>query len=375
MPPTTRERCNSIRLSRWLGRVWRLFEAFLYFNTIDLETNSPAVIKEEAERAMSLEPELGEAWIARGTYHYMVRHDFPGALEVYAEAGKRLPNNADVFGGMAFVERRMGRWDDAINHFRKAILLDPRNLQLLIFTGETLGYVRNLSEATNLVDRSLQIAPDAVRALVAKITILQSQGRLDEASELAARLTVSTDAPLELPSKANQLFYERRFDEVIANIQAGTALAAGNLPSWKIGLLPLLGYCQQLSDRKDEARATYLRAVQVIKPSATTIVPVDLNLLQVSLALSYAGLGEKEKALVAAREAVADYQNDSIDKAATEIALAQVQAQTGEVDAAIAALPHLLEVPAGLTPSLLRLDPSWDPLRKDPRFEKLCQEK
>ena len=94
-----------------------------------------------------------------------------------------------------------------------------------------------------------------------------------------------------------------------------------------------------------------------------------------ALALSYAGLGEKEKALAQAREAVADYQDDALDKPTAETVLAQVEAQVGDVDAAIAGLPHLLEVPAGLTPGVLRVDPYWDPLRKDPRFEKLCQEK
>jgi hypothetical protein len=93
------------------------------------------------------------------------------------------------------------------------------------------------------------------------------------------------------------------------------------------------------------------------------------------LALSYAGLGEKEKALAQAREAVTNYQDDAIDKPQAEIVLAQVEAHVGQIDAAIAALPHLLEVPNGLTPGLLRLDPYWDPLRKDPRFQKLVEEK
>jgi len=96
--------------------------------------------------------------------------------------------------------------------------------------------------------------------------------------------------------------------------------------------------------------------------------------LPCALALSYAGLEEKEKALAEAREAVTDYSDDAINKPAAEIVLALVEAQVGDVDAAIAALPHLLEVPAGLTPGILRLDPSWDPLRKDPRFQKLCEE-
>jgi hypothetical protein len=68
-----------------------------------------------------------------------------------------------------------------------------------------------------------------------------------------------------------------------------------------------------------------------------------------------------------------DYQDDCLDKPQAEIALAQVEAQVGDVDAAIAALPHLLEVPAGITPALLRIDPYWDNLRGDPRFQKLCQ--
>ena len=90
--------------------------------------------------------------------------------------------------------------------------------------------------------------------------------------------------------------------------------------------------------------------------------------------MSYAGLGEKDKALAEAREAVIDFQDDAIDKPSAEIVLAQVEDQVGDVDGAIAALPHLLEVPNGVTPGLLRLDPYWDPLRKDPRFQKLCQE-
>jgi hypothetical protein len=112
-----------------------------------------------------------------------------------------------------------------------------------------------------------------------------------------------------------------------------------------------------------------------MKSSPTAIVPVDGTLLPCALALSYAGLEEKEKALAEGRQAVTDYSNDAINKPLAESVLAQVEAQVGDVDAAIAALPHLLEVPAGLTPGILRLDPSWDPLRKDPRFEKLCQQK
>jgi tetratricopeptide (TPR) repeat protein len=185
------------------------------------------------------------------------------------------------------------------------------------------------------------------------------------------------DGPLEIPTKATQLFYERRFEEAIAQLEPAAAPTKPGEPlhEWKKAYLPLRGYCQQLAGNTADARATYELAIQAIKPSPATNVPIDQTLLPCALALSYAGLGEKEKALAAAREAVADYQDDALNKPTAETVLAQVQAQVGDLDAAIAALPHLLEVPAGLTPAFLRIDPYWDPLRQDPRFEKLCQNK
>jgi predicted negative regulator of RcsB-dependent stress response len=92
------------------------------------------------------------------------------------------------------------------------------------------------------------------------------------------------------------------------------------------------------------------------------------------LAQVYAGLGEKEKALEQARHAIADYDNDALSKPFAEIALATVQAQVGDIDSAISGLSHLLEVPNGETSGDLRINPFWNPLRKDLRFEKLCQE-
>ncbi|HEU0207714.1 MAG TPA: tetratricopeptide repeat protein [Candidatus Udaeobacter sp.] len=355
-----------------------IVRSFLYFNFVDRTTNSPAVIKEAADRAMALQPELGEAWIAQGSYRYHIASDFTGALAAYAEAGKRLPNSADVFGEMAFVERRMGRWDDAINHFKKAITLDPRNLQLLIFTGECLSYVRRFNEAEEYIDRALQIAPEAGRALAAKIGILQAEGRLNEASKVAARIVVPTEgnAQLEIGTKTSQLFYERQFEAAITQMQVVTTAikARESLDEWELVSIPTLAYCQQLAGKTTDSRATYTLAVQNIKPSPDATIPIDQAQLRCVLALAYAGLGERDKALAEARAAVIDYQNDAIEKAQAEITLAQVEAHVGEIDAAIAALPHLLEVANGLTPSLLRIDPYWDPLRKDPRFEKLCQE-
>ena len=87
------------------------------------------------------------------------------------------------------------------------------------------------------------------------------------------------------------------------------------------------------------------------------------------------GVPDKEKALQQAAQAVKDYETDAVSKPGAEIVLAQIQARFGQTDAVITALPHLLQVPAGLTVANLKLDPMWDPIRKDPRFQKLCGEK
>ena len=109
-----------------------------------------------------------------------------------------------------------------------------------------------------------------------------------------------------------------------------------------------------------------------MKPTPDSVVVVDARMLPCYLAWVYAGLGEKEKALEQARHAIADYDNDALAKPFAETSLAIVEAQTGDIDSAISALPHLLEVPNGETCSDLQLNPLWDPLRKDPRFQKLC---
>jgi hypothetical protein len=111
-----------------------------------------------------------------------------------------------------------------------------------------------------------------------------------------------------------------------------------------------------------------------MKPTPDSAVVVDARNLPCLLAWAYAGLGEKEKALEQARRAITDYENDALVKPFAETSLAIVQAQTGDIDSVIAALPHLLEVPNGETVGSLRINPLWDPLRKDPRFQKLVAE-
>jgi TolB-like protein/Tfp pilus assembly protein PilF len=354
-----------------------IMRSFLYFNAIDLSKNTATAVKEAADRAMALAPEAGESWVAQGAYRYRVQRDFEGALAAYQEAQKRLPNNALVFEYLAFVQRRLGRWAEAEANYKKAVELDPRDIQLLSAMGnEFYAYLRRFDDALASIDRAIQIGPDA-SAFANKAGVLLNAGRLEEARRELAKIPESALDDWVIASRVGQAIYERRFEEAIQLIERKLNSLPKDqaLDSFQEAFLVQLGECQEWLGRRDEARQSYNRAVSAIKPTPETVVGPDANGTSSFLAMAYAGLGEKEKALQQAQDAVKAYETDAVNKPQAETALAQIQARFGDDNAAIAALPHLLEVPAGITISDLKFNPLWDPLRKDPRFQKLCEEK
>jgi Tetratricopeptide repeat len=136
--------------------------------------------------------------------------------------------------------------------------------------------------------------------------------------------------------------------------------------------LVLQGYCQLWAGQNEEARTTFEDVIQEVAPQGVLRTPPVLG-SRLYIAVAYAGLGDKSNAHEQARQGVADYQHDALLKPIAEAFRAKALAQLGEVDAAINALPHLLEVPGGIHPGELRFSPYWDPLRKDPRFQALVK--
>ena len=365
---------EAVRLDPQFALAWArlaVARSYLYFNGIDLGKNSGAAVKDAADRAISLQPELGEAWLAKGVYRYRVLRDFQGALQSYEEARRRLPNSALVLAQMAHLERRLGQADVAQKHYQAAAQLDPRNIDILLTLADSFQSIRRYDEARRIVDRVLEMSPGNEAALAVKALSFQAQGRLNEAAEILAKAPPNSQNEALTFARAIQLYDERRFDEAIVQVQQSTPAEYANDPR----TMTLIADCQRFAGKTNEARDTFARAVATMKPTPDAVVPVDARQLPCYLAWAYAGLGEKDKALEQARHAIADYATDALAKPFAETGLAIVQAQTGDIDSAIAALPHLLEVPNGVTVGNLRIDPSWDPLRNDPRFQKLCSDK
>jgi tetratricopeptide (TPR) repeat protein len=206
--------------------------------------------------------------------------------------------------------------------------------------------------------------------------VLLIAGRVEEARREVAKIPQDALEDWVISVRVNQAMYERNFDEAVKVIERKLNSVPRDQPldAYQNGFLIQLGQCQEWLGHLEEARRAYARAVASIKPTPDTIVGPDADGTPANLALAYAGLGEKDKALMQAQRAVKDYDNDAVNKPQAQTALAQIQARFGDHDSAIAALAHLLEVPAGITTADLRFNPMWDPLRKDPRFQKLVTE-
>ena len=370
---------EAVRLDPKFARAWArlgVIRSFLYFNTIALQTNTPVAVKEAADRAIALAPEAGESWIALGYYRYRVQRDFSGALAAFEKAQKLLPNSSLVWNAIGTVERRLGRWEEAEASFEMAKKLDPRDVTLLNGLGvDFYKYLRRYDDAKAALEQALKISPDSESTRANLAAVLQSQGRLDESARQLARIPADSIDHLVVSARVNQELYERHFDAAIKLVeQTLAALPPGQpLDSDTTTALVNLGYAQEWSGRKDEARRAFTRVVHELRPTPETIVAPEANATPETLALAYAGLGEKQEALEQAKSALAFWDGDAVSRPAAEVALAQIQAHFGDTDSAIAALPHLLEVPAGVTQADLRFNPLWDPLRQDARFQELLK--
>jgi TolB-like protein/Tfp pilus assembly protein PilF len=354
-----------------------ILRSFLYFNLIDLEINSAEAVKTAADHAMSLAPDLGESYVAQGSYRYRVLRDFEAALSSYKKALQLLPNSGLVHQYIAFVLRRLGRWEEAEPYYRKAIELDPLNVQLLSsFGSEYYVYLRRFSDAYVTLDRAIQVAPDSDTSRAIKAGVFMNEGRLAEADQEMARVPVDDFDDFIVNNRMSLWLYEHKYKEAADFMRRRMQAFPPDqtTDSWLRMFMVEAAFAHKWLGEKEEARQLFERVVHETKPTPDTIVKPEANGLPSILALAYAGLGEKEKALQQASQAVKDYETDAVNKPLAQILQAQIQALFGQTDDAIAALPHLLQVPAGLTVANLRYDPMWDPIREDPRFQKLLSE-
>jgi len=339
--------------------------------------------RQSAETAVTLQPNLGEAVLAKGQYYYGCLRDYDTAVRYFEQARPLLPNNSRIPESLAYVTRRRGQWDQSESYFIEAERLDPRDVALLAQHALSYMCVRHFPEALRKFDQILNITPDDVDTLATKAAIAQAEGDLPRAAALLAPLRPAADLNQALETQVYQAILERhpgpiipRLKEILAKPDPTLGYINGELRFW-------LGWAQDVAGDHVAAQESWRQARSELEPLLKE-QPENSQLIG-DLALINMGLGDKATAIALAERAMAllPIEKDAVFGPRPLEALARVTTGMGESDRAIAALQKLLSMPGQgalaeavpLTPALLRLDPMFDPLLNDPRFQKLCEEK
>jgi serine/threonine-protein kinase len=343
--------------------------AAAYYYGSDGTPERLAKAREAVDRALELQPDLPEGHRALGRYHYMGFREFERALEEYTIALQHQPNDAETHRYLGLTLRRLGRWEEALDHLERASELNPRYWPVHMNLASTYAAMGFYADADRHVGQCIELQPLNVEHYGARAALhLRWKGDTDEALRILRQWQeISHDTDF-VPS-SGPLF--RCLHEHYKDVLRGHTLATFDDP-FQYYYLKAQSY--EMTGDVELSRAYYDSARVIGEERLDRLVysPRPRSWFEMQLALVYAGLGRKEDAIRAGKAAVEVVQ-DPVEGPNRRESLAQVYVRLGEYDAAIEELLYVCSTP--LTPfscgESLRIDPVWAPLRDNPRFQAL----
>ncbi len=325
-----------------------------------------------AEEAIRLQPNLPEAHLAMGFYHYYCERKYQAALNEFAIAKRSLPNSAECYMAVGSIERRQGKWAESTANFEKATALSPKDAFLLVNLADNYRANKNFEKADKLYDRAIEAAPNSLGALAGKGKLaVELKGDFAEIEKQLAQVPLGVDPDGQVTSvRVWLLMLQRKFPEALAvlNELPQEVFHDSTAPVSKAALEGMLYLFQ---GNKAKAQAAFERARPFAEQSLRESPSDAARHIQLGFILT--GLDRKQEALAEGRRAVelTPESEDALDGPHLTASLAQIYAWVGEKDQALRLLDRSLETPNGITVPMLKLDPMWDPLRNDPRFQAL----
>ena len=329
-----------------------------------------------AKDALTLAPDLAEAHIALGVFHYYGSRQYEPALAEFKRALELQPNNSEAIQFAAFVYRRQGQWERALDELGRSLEHDPRNASILGNVAQTYCFLRSWKEAESTARRALAIDPHESTSIAMWLVSCRNQGT--DRREALRLLAAFPSGDLVVPNggtyvnvigrRAEDSILDRNFDAALETWETG--LKATSNEWHRLSAKTLI---HVLASNVTGSQANAHKALPLLEARLRDY-PGELRSMR-ALSWVYLGLNRQEDALKIAQETLAQLppEKDAPIGTANLVSLAEIQARTGASSDAVGILRRLLSMPAGELVSIARLkiDPVWDPIRNHPGFQQL----
>jgi eukaryotic-like serine/threonine-protein kinase len=340
----------------------------LHWNFYDRTDSRLAMEKEAAERAVRLDPDLPEAHLALGYYHYHGQLNYPAALSELERARSLKPQDSEVIAAIGFVQRRQGKWAETMESLRRAAALDPRSKEIALDLALAALVTRDYREVDTAAARLRKLNPDLETGYqIQAWSAFSRAGDMAEAARWLREGMAHSDSGRTLGSSAGLSFVlenDPRLRSVMDRVAPGDFTDTSSYYQWK-------GFLERHRGAREIERA-YWDSLRVFLEAKLKAAP-DEPVFHTGLATAYAGLGRRSEAIREAHRGVElrPITRDALDHTMRVWELARVYVMVGEQEAAMDQIEYLATIPSWYSVNSYRYWPDWAPLRNNPRFQRL----